>query len=367
MRRLRLIAVAVALSSLIGCSPQSTDAPKSRVELSVPIPQAARLPSPDSVVVLTASESASATPSGLSAPQARCEDIKIRAHRCNSGGGAENTRRALEEALRAGFEYVELDVRQLVDGTWALHHDALIGRVVQGSGENRLSALNAAQWRALTVRHPDGTQEAPSVLEDVLPILSAHPKVHALLEIKGTPACPAVHALVQRVEAVLSQRVQISALSLPVLTCVRQVSTAPVALVIAPQVTDAELERAQPARQMFAKDLERYGVKPDQSRETLRRAYAQNGNWDLLKSPQQLQAALRPLAPVSVLVDAAMLSAYQAPLEHVHKNGVRIVTYSAQSPTTHAQYVHEYQKATGTWTAEWIIEGAPQSVCARIP
>ena len=169
----------------------------------------------------------------------------------------------------------------------------------------------------LTVRHPDGTQEAPAVLQDVLPVLEGNPKVHALFEIKGTPACPAVHALVQQLETALPQRIQIAALSLPVLTCVRQVSRIPVALVIAPQVTDAELERGQVARQMFSRDLERYGVSKEQSRETLRRAYAQNGNWDLLKSNEALQSAVRPLMPVTLVVDAPML------IEHAPRFGHR--------------------------------------------
>lgn len=296
-----------------------------------------------------------------------CEAVLVRSHRGNTQMAAENTPKALQAAVQTGFERVELDLRQLADGAWALHHDALIGRIVQGQGEQRLSAISAAQWKALTVRHPDGTQQAPALLHDVLPILQAPSKVHALFEIKGTPACPAVHALVQQLESALPQRVQIAALSLPVLTCVRQVSRIPVALLIAPQVTDAELERAQVARQMFSKDLERYGVSQEQSRQTLRRAYAQNGNWDLLKSNEALQGALRPLMPVTVVVDAPMLLEYAPRFEHLQRSGVGSASYSASDTSVHAQYLRAYAQRTGMWVNEWIIDGPMQSVCSVKP
>jgi glycerophosphoryl diester phosphodiesterase len=296
-----------------------------------------------------------------------CAQVRQSAHRANVLLDAQTTVPAVQGALSSGYTHVELDVRLLADGTAALHHDALIGRVVFGDGEQRLSALRGSDWKRLTLRHPDGSVQTPNVLSDVLPILSAHPSATVLLEIKATPACAQVEALVRQAEQALPQRVRFASLSTAVLACVRQVSRAPVVLVFAPKVTDTDLQRSQAAQSMFAKDLERYGVSKEQSLATLRRAYAQNGNWDLLGSDAPLHSALRPLAPASVLLDAPMLMEHAPVLSKIQALGYGIGTYSAAPAGEHAQYLHEYARTVGRWVDEWVSDGNPSDLCALKP
>jgi glycerophosphoryl diester phosphodiesterase len=71
---------------------------------------------------------------------------RIEAHR-GSPRFAENSPAAIEDAVRAGYDGVEIDVRQLGDGSWVIHHDARTGRTVAvGPRPVPLHALTAAAW-----------------------------------------------------------------------------------------------------------------------------------------------------------------------------------------------------------------------------
>lgn len=292
-----------------------------------------------------------------------CAQVHPVSHRGNTQQAQENTVRAVQDALSMGYTRVELDVRLLADGTAALHHDALIGRVVQGTGEQRVSALNLAQWQRLRVVHPDASTQAPNVLQDVLPVLQAHPSAQLLLEIKSTPSCTQIQPIVQSAVQALPGRVRFAAISVPVLQCIRSQTSAPVVMVFAPHVTDADVQRAQIAQSVFAKDMQRYGVSQEQARATLRRSYAQNGNWDYLSDPPQLLSVLQQLAPATVLIDAPMLTEHTGVWSELQRLGVGVATYSNMPHKHHAQYLHTYAASSGMWVQEWVLDGAPADAC----
>lgn len=60
--------------------------------------------------------------------------IEVVAHRGGAGLAPENTVAAFENAIRAGADYVEIDVRSTCDGRLVLMHDRTVDRTTNGSG-----------------------------------------------------------------------------------------------------------------------------------------------------------------------------------------------------------------------------------------
>lgn len=86
---------------------------------------------------------------------ARCLQEQRRfvvAHRGSSGTAPENTMSALREAVEAGVQMVEVDVRITADGKPILLHDHIIGRTTTGKGHTsnftyeELRKLDAGDW-----------------------------------------------------------------------------------------------------------------------------------------------------------------------------------------------------------------------------
>ncbi len=81
------------------------------------------------------------------------EDHFISAHRGASGAFPENTFLAFEAAARAGVRSIETDLSLLADGSFAVFHDATLGRTVTGDApigsfdRASLAKLDAGAWR----------------------------------------------------------------------------------------------------------------------------------------------------------------------------------------------------------------------------
>ncbi len=63
------------------------------------------------------------------------EKITLVAHRGYSAQAPENTLPAIQKAAEFGFDYVEIDIRQTLDGVWVLMHDEDIKTVCDKSGK----------------------------------------------------------------------------------------------------------------------------------------------------------------------------------------------------------------------------------------
>lgn len=78
--------------------------------------------------------------------------VVIIAHRGASAVAPESTRAAIEEAIRAGADMVELDVQLTRDGRLVVFHDDRLERTTDGMGRvvdttyARLKQLDAGQW-----------------------------------------------------------------------------------------------------------------------------------------------------------------------------------------------------------------------------
>ncbi|MBI5511289.1 MAG: glycerophosphodiester phosphodiesterase family protein [Deltaproteobacteria bacterium] len=88
--------------------------------------------------------------------QADCARVMVCAHRGLKTRAAENTLAAVADALALGVDAVEVDVRTTADGVLVILHDPDVDRTTYGSGA--LSAMTAAEARALVVRQPPGAE-----------------------------------------------------------------------------------------------------------------------------------------------------------------------------------------------------------------
>src|SRR5687768_13336705 len=110
--------------------------------------------------------------------------MRLIAHRGASAVAPENTLPAFSEAIRAGADAIEFDVRLTADGSVVVMHDDDVSRTTDGDGF--VSKLSLAQVRSLNAaaRHPSwgGTEQVPT-LEEVLAVVAGH--VPVVIELKG--------------------------------------------------------------------------------------------------------------------------------------------------------------------------------------
>lgn len=71
------------------------------------------------------------------------------AHRGDHVKAPENTTAAIENAIKSGADYVEIDLRTTKDGRLILHHDSTVDRMTNGTG--KVSELTWAEMKKLKV------------------------------------------------------------------------------------------------------------------------------------------------------------------------------------------------------------------------
>lgn len=124
----------------------------------------------------------------------------IASHRGGAESAPENTLPAVEAAVEAGFDYVEVDLALTADGHAVLMHDATVDRTTDGHG--RVSDLTLAQVRRLDA----GSAVAPSYEGTPVPTadefldLLAQLDGRALLDLKGEWDADGAAALVAAIE-----------------------------------------------------------------------------------------------------------------------------------------------------------------------
>jgi glycerophosphoryl diester phosphodiesterase len=130
------------------------------------------------------------------------------------GGGAlapENTLPAVEAAIGAGFEYVEIDIALTADRVPVLMHDRTVDRTTNGHGP--LASLTLAEVKALDAGSWFGAQYAGTqvpTLEEFLAVLAPSGR-RALIELKGQWDAEAGAALIATLRAYgLERRVAIA-------------------------------------------------------------------------------------------------------------------------------------------------------------
>jgi glycerophosphoryl diester phosphodiesterase len=108
------------------------------------------------------------------------------AHRGASAAAPENTLRAFDEAVAAGADVVELDVRMTIDGVAVVLHDLDVSTRTNGSG--LVHQLTLAEVKRLDASGGAGSPQEVPTLEEALRRLSG--RVGVDIEIKNLPSEP---------------------------------------------------------------------------------------------------------------------------------------------------------------------------------
>jgi glycerophosphoryl diester phosphodiesterase len=109
------------------------------------------------------------------------------AHRGASRTDPENTFRAFDAAVKAGADYVELDVRLTVDAVAVVMHDLDVSRTTDGSGF--VHQLSLEEVKRLDASGGRGPRAEVPTLRESLELLSG--RIGVNIEIKNIPGEPA--------------------------------------------------------------------------------------------------------------------------------------------------------------------------------
>ncbi|MDJ1503368.1 glycerophosphodiester phosphodiesterase family protein [Xanthocytophaga agilis] len=111
-------------------------------------------------------------------PSTRYPFIVI-AHRGNHVNAPENSIQSLQEAIRVGADYVEIDIRTTKDGYLVIMHDASVHRTT--NGEAKIAEMTLAQFKALKLKN-DPFNQSPPTFEEILK--EARGKINLYLDCK---------------------------------------------------------------------------------------------------------------------------------------------------------------------------------------
>jgi glycerophosphoryl diester phosphodiesterase len=128
---------------------------------------------------------------------------------------AENTLGAFRNAIQAGYQGIEMDVRLTKDGVPVLHHDAALnplytitqdGCLIQAQQPPTIESLNHADLCAYTLQKPqsDQSDHIPSLTEAIELIRSLSRTCLILVEVKAALSVPDDKAWQPTVDAVLA-------------------------------------------------------------------------------------------------------------------------------------------------------------------
>ncbi|WP_439026963.1 glycerophosphodiester phosphodiesterase [Haloarchaeobius sp. DT45] len=109
--------------------------------------------------------------------------MRLIAHRGFASEAPENTVAAVEHAVSAGADVVEVDVRRCASGDVVVHHDETVDRVTDGRGP--VSAHSFADLQGLTVL---GSGDGVPSLSQVLDVLPADVGINVELKETGLAA-----------------------------------------------------------------------------------------------------------------------------------------------------------------------------------
>ena len=279
----------------------------------------------------------------LPTAQAACLGMELFAHR-GAPGHPENSRSAVEAAVRGSWEGAEIDVQTLADGGLAVHHDALTTRTTSIKGR-AVRQLPSEAWREVRLRDRDGklTGETAPFLRDLLPAVQRSGKV-LNVEIKEEHRnCQTAEAVVGELLGQLpSGQWTISATEFDHLKCVRKLDAqAYLGAVATDKVSIALSDKRTASRAHLL-------TSPDISPKVL----------------SQLQREVGK--PVGLHVDIYSLRANPNLFADAAHIGMPVFTYSLRGDREHAQDLRRLLRERGLLPTGAIIDGDPASFCAQV-
>ncbi|MGQ3046522.1 MAG: glycerophosphodiester phosphodiesterase [Niveispirillum sp.] len=290
-----------------------------------------------------------------------CGGLSVQAHR---GGDdhAENSLAAIRQAAAQGVGAAEIDIQQLSDGEWVLHHDAVTGRVVKTRGRVPVGNLTAQDWRAATIVGADGKVEgSPSFLADALFIAKVE-RIALNIEIKQPVGGCASLTPALSMAASSGATVIWSTVFNSVAQCLAEAGADYVGIVVGPPSgkvvpsggTASRLLSGLPAN-MRAKVEDR-----------LQSGYDDQANRALLTEVGISGAARRLVGAGSLGLHVAAADFMNDPqlLRHASNHGFSVGVYTEEDPTSFARWLSRQPRAA--WPASVIIDGSPQLFCSIV-
>lgn len=241
-------------------------------------------PQPSTIVPTTIEKQRVSTQKSSSQPVLGCPSFQTFAHR-GSFKYPENSIEAVVDALQSGHNGVEIDVQQLRDGKWVVHHDLDVRRVSYGQ-KGLVTNLTSLQWYKVRLKDPSGTKteiNAPffdNLLDVYRDVASASQVLN--IEVKGglkTYNCDALASLNRLVLNKLPQKQFLySSRSVEHLSCLRMANpNVYLGLVIDPHIDSIDFNGNSSTGRAASFYDEIKGVGASKS------SYLNNSNRDFLK------------------------------------------------------------------------------------
>lgn len=121
--------------------------------------------------------------------------LVVIAHRGNHVDAQENTITAYSNAIKAGADYVEIDLRTSKDSQLVIMHDGTVNRMTNGSGKvNGLTWAELKQLKVTDKNHPEWPEEKIPLFSEVLQVCKG--KINIYLDFKDADVKATYNAIV---------------------------------------------------------------------------------------------------------------------------------------------------------------------------
>lgn len=277
------------------------------------------------------------------ASQAACMGMVLHAHR-GDPNAPENALSAVKQAVQGPWDGAEIDIQQLRDGNWVLHHDAQLGRTTSLRGR-RVADLDSGTWKEILMKDRNGrtTHEHAPFLSEVAEAVADQAGKVLNVEIKQSNGnCgPAQQAAGTLNQAMPNGQWFLTSIDRRQLQCARQFDRTGYLgqIVLDPQAL------AQDSGNRLAR-LNAYRLKPP----------VMDQAW-LSRLQQEVGK------PVGVHIDTNTLQANPSLLQTARAMGIPVFTYDLGSDKAHAQALLAARRQSGLLPSGAIINGQPDAFC----
>lgn len=274
---------------------------------------------------------------------ALCKGMELHSHR-GAYQAPENSLSGAQLAFKGGWDGVEIDVQQLQDRQWVLHHDFQLGRTT--SIANTLtSKMSSTAWSEVRLKKRGGkylTSESAPFLKDLIEGLPADSTKVMNIEIKqATSDCGAAASIVSELKRGRPDgRWFLTSIDVAQLQCIRRYDPYNyVGLVVLDPLSMAKQTRSRFANRIGPKTIDRQWL-------------------------EQIKLSIGGL--IGIHIDTVTLEANPSLLEVAKSLDIPVFTYSFSSDQQHARLIRTYALRTGFLPSGAIIDDSPEKFCNTV-
>ena len=295
-----------------------------------------------------------------------CSGVEVQAHRGHYTQ-PENSFAAIKVALDKGYDGVEIDIQQLKDGAWIVHHDLSLGRALTGSNLTFIRRITSSKYKRLKHKSRTGvvTSLPATTLDQALSIFAknANSSQKLNIEIKDITSCTSIANMANKVSSKLkSNNYQFSSINRPALQCLRDSGyTGYVGLVVSPDskyVTDNLKEKYGKYKSFTNKYIKKYNIV-----EISKKTYNIIGNYEVLKASGMAKLKRELGDDVGIHIDINTLSKQLSIIKLAKNKKIKITSYGLNGDADHAKRLSKIYKTTQWKPHTIIIDKKVANVC----